>query len=157
MLYLDELSRLPRSIDDDKFFENLISGINRAVLELQQNSLRSEKSRIKAIKDALDKLKADYNNNLVEIEKFEDELGLILELELEDKVRNYLKTEALNDKKMTPMFLNMAKSFNNDSIMVICDQNNSPFTSAQERGKYIADFYKKLYELPGDKPGTLTG
>ena len=157
MLSLDELSRLPRSIDDDEFFEKLISGINQAVLELQQNSLRSEKLRIKVIKDALDKLKAEYNNNRLEIENFEDELGLILEQELEDKVRNYLKTEALNDEKMTPMFLNMAKSFNNDSIMVICDQNNSPFTSAQERGKYIADFYKKLYELPGNKPGTLTG
>ena len=67
-----------------------------------------------------------------------------MEQELEDKVRNYLKTEALNDEKMTPMFLNRAKSFNNDSITVICDQNNIPFSSAHERGKYIANFLQNI-------------
>ena len=157
IMSLDELSRLPRNLDDDEFFEILISKINQAVLKLQQNSLRSEQSRIKIIKSALVQLKNNYNSNRVEIENFEDELGMILELELEDKVRNYLKTEELNDEKMTPMFLNLAKSINNDSVSVICDQNGCQFLNVSDRGTYIAEFYTKLYELPADKPGTLTG
>ena len=91
------------------------------------------------------------------IEDLEDELGLILEAELEDKIRNYIKMESLNQEKMTPTFLNMAKSFTNDSISVICDGDGIPFGTAAERGEFIADFYRNLYEIPAAKPPVLTG
>ena len=157
IMSLDEISRLPRNVEDDEFFEILIRKINKAVLELQCNSTASEKLRINAIKSELNQLKNKYMDNRLLIGDLEDELNCILEAELEDKIRNYIKIESLNDEKMTPAFLNMAKSFTNDSTSVICDGNGSPFKSAGERGEYIADFYRTLYEIPMGKPPVLTG
>ena len=157
IMSLDEISRLPRNIDDDEFFEVLIFKINKAVLDLQCKSVGAEKIRIKFLKSELNQLKKNYIGNRSLIGDLEDELGLILEAELEDKIRNYIKTESLNQEKMTPTFLNMAKSFTNDSISVICDGDGIPFGTAAGRGEFIADFYRNLYEIPAAKPLVLTG
>ena len=87
----------------------------------------------------------------------EDTLNSILEVELEDKVKNYIKTDVINNEKMTPQFLSMAKSFSNDSLSVICNNESVPFNNAAERGLYIKEFYSKLYEIPEDKPANLAG
>ena len=61
IMSLDEISRLPRNVEDDEFFEILIRKINKAVLELQCNSTVSEKLRINAIKSELNQLKKNYS------------------------------------------------------------------------------------------------
>ena len=61
IMSLDEISRLPRNVEDDEFFEILIRKINKAVLELQCNSTASEKLRINAIKSELNQLKKNYS------------------------------------------------------------------------------------------------
>ena len=58
---------------------------------------------------------------------------------------------------MSPRFLSMAKEFTNDSLTVICNDNEIKFNSERERGEYIRQFYARLYELPPDKPANLAG
>ena len=65
-------------------------------------------------------------------------------------MKNYIKWDAINDEKMSPRFLSMAKEFTNDSLSVICNDNEIKFNSERERGEYIRQFYVKLYELPKD-------
>ena len=114
---IDELSNLPKKVDDDKFFEYLAANVNKCVLELQFNSIKSEKKKVKELNGTLSRLKKDYLANQNEILEAEDTLNSILELELEDKVKNYIKTDVINSEKMTPQFLRMAKSFSNDSLL----------------------------------------
>ena len=123
------MAALPKKVDDNEFFEILISTINRCVLELQFSSIQSEKTKIKKITGDLGKLKQNYLDNKELILELEDTLNNILEAELEDKVKNYIKTDAINNEKMTPRFLSMAKEFTNDSLTVICDENDTKFNS----------------------------
>ena len=83
---------------------------------LQFKSIQSEKATVNSLSDTLFRLKKNYDVNRDEILENEDKLNAILDFELEDKVRNYIKLEAVNDEKMTPQFLNMAKAFSNDSL-----------------------------------------
>ena len=114
---IDELSNLPKKVEDEEFFEYLAANINKCVLELQFNSIKSEKKKVKELTGTLSRLKKDYLANRNEILEAEDTLNSILELELEDKVKNYIKTDVINSEKMTPQFLRMAKSFSNDSLL----------------------------------------
>ena len=154
---LEELSAFPKKVDDDVFFEILISNINRCVLGLQFDSVKSEKKKVNKIVSELGQLKRNYLANKDRILEQEDTLNRILEAELEDKVKNYIKSDAINDEKMSPRFLSMAKEFTNDSLTVICNDNEIEFNSERERGEYIRQFYARLYELPPDKPANLAG
>ena len=64
-------------------------------------------------------LKRNYADNNNEIKVIEDTLNSIMEERIRDKAQNYLKDELLNDEKMTPKFLNLAKSINCDSLSVV--------------------------------------
>ena len=58
---------------------------------------------------------------------------------------------------MTPRFLSMAKEFTNDSLTSICNETGSEFASEKDRSEHIRQFYKKLYEIPADKPINRAG
>ena len=87
------------------------------------------KNENKKITGDLGKLKQNYLDNKELILELEDTLNNILEAELEDKVKNYIKTDAINNEKITPRFLSLAKEFTNDSLTVICDENDTKFNS----------------------------
>ena len=67
------------------------------------------------------------------------------DLELRAEIENLRNFEYLNDEKITPYFVSLAKSnkatATTDSI---CDDEGNPFNSAVERNNYVRNFYASL-------------
>ena len=100
IMQVDELENLPRTIDDDDFFEKLVGAINKHVLLLQAKSSENEHSTEKGLSSWLLLLKRNYVDNSNEIKVIEDTLNSIMEERIRDKAQNYLKDELLNDSKI---------------------------------------------------------
>jgi exonuclease III len=145
---LDTLSNMPKKIDDDEFFEKLIKVSNNAVLTLQKRSLFEETASKRNLVKKLDTLKGDFTANIEEIKLVENRISTIIEGELQDKISNYLKTDILNNEKITPKFLNLAKSRVADNLSQIKRDDGTDFANSKERSNHIRDFYKNLYRKP---------
>ncbi len=154
----DVLQRYPRKCDDDKFFELLIDYTNRATFNLQDKSNRAEKIVRNRLLDQLKTLnKQDrYLGSMPTIIEIENKLNEMEERENADKVVNYLKSEVLNREKITPHFLRLAKTLNNESLEKIRKDDGSPFLNKKERESHIVNFYKNLYSLPNRMPADFT-
>jgi hypothetical protein len=65
------------------------------------------------------------------------------------EIENLSSFEYLNDEKITPYFVNLAKcntaTATTDSI---CDSDGSPFASAKLRNEFVRNFYADLYHIP---------
>ncbi len=97
-----------------------------------------------------------YDNNFAQIQEIENRLNLLDEKINADKVVNYLKSDVLNNEKITPHFLRLAKTLSSDSLEKIRNTNGEPFAKKKDREKHIVDFYRKLYSLPNDMPADFT-
>jgi hypothetical protein len=98
----------------------------------------------------------EFNDNFDKIQVLENRLNQLEERINSDKVMNYLKTTVLNDEKITPQFLRLAKTLHTDSLEKICKDNGEPFTCKKDREKHIVEFYKKLYSLPENMPADFS-
>jgi hypothetical protein len=72
------------------------------------------------------------------------------------EIENCSSFEYLNDEKITPYFVSLAKcntaSATTDSI---CDENGNPFGSPELRNNYVRNFYANLYKIPeGQEPAS---
>ena len=94
-------------------------------------------------------LKLEYSrNNLIILEK-ERGLSDLLELELKEELSHIKAFERLNDEKITPHFLNMAKkSTESADLSCICDNNGTDFKTVEDRQDFISGFFKNLYRKP---------
>jgi hypothetical protein len=155
----DYIQRQPRNVDDDLFFEELIIITNKATMNLQNLSRKAENVYKNKLLANLAELRASGGllRNREEIVEIERNLNAIEEKINRDKVDNYLKHEILNNEKITPRFLRLAKTINTDSLGKIRDSNGRIFQSKRERGEFITDFYRQLYKVPDSMPADFTG
>jgi hypothetical protein len=63
-----------------------------------------------------------------------------------------LKSDILDNEKITPHFLRLAKTINSDSLEKIRNFDGTIFKTKTDREAYIVDFYRKLYSLPENMP-----
>ena len=155
----DILQLQERYVPDDVFFENLIENTRKAALSLQKNQSIAECSEKNRLLASLLILKrgGGLEANFEAICELEAKLNLIEERINSDKVQNYLKTDVINDEKITPYFLRMAKTINNDSLSKIVQPNGDIFVTNKERERYIHAFYNDLYSMPGGAAANLDG
>ncbi len=123
------LQQYPRQCDDDVFFERLIESTSNAAFKLQQMVSIAENSERKNLLENLRVLKRGngYVANFQEILETESKLNEIEERTNADKVVNYLKTDVLENEKITPHFLRIAKTVSNDSLEKIRKDDGSVF------------------------------
>ena len=145
---IDELEVLPRSVEDDIFFEELNRNVNRSILQLQLSGNIREKEKIKKLSNKLIDLKVRFEDNIVEIRIIEEDLNSILEREVEDKVQNYIKDDIILNEKMTPQFLRLAKNNKSEPMSCIKNGDGIKFNSINDRGEYIRSFFEQLYTVP---------
>ncbi len=69
----------------------------------------------------------DYNVNFEEIQELENRLNILEERINVDKAANFLKTTILNDEKITPHFLRLAKTLHTDSLEKICNEKGAGY------------------------------
>jgi Reverse transcriptase (RNA-dependent DNA polymerase) len=146
---LEFFQGLPKSCDDDIFFEALITKVKTCVLGAQQkiyNVINAKKVRLTK---RLNQLKTDYLSNKNEIFRVEQELANHLEKLLRDEVENMGIFTRLNNEKITPYFVNLAKQISgSDSTDIIADGTGTTFENKEANEKYITDFYSDLYKNP---------
>ena len=149
---LNEIELMPRGCDDDSFFELLSANINKNVLCLQGKILCAEQKLRKSLSAELAELKGDFTGNYADICRLEKILNDSYEAEIADKVQNYMKYDIVNNEKMTPRFLRMAKTLSAGNLSSIRDGAGVAFVDAVAREDYIVKFYEDLYKLPPQAP-----
>ena len=128
-----------------------------------QNFLEKFKARAKSdLIQQLDAAKKNWNkNNTSETEKIcslETRLQMISEKEISLELENSPLFEHLNNEKMSSTFLKLAKVSEKDaSLSDICNNDNNPFQSKDDRNKFITDFYKNLYKDENRAEGSFEG
>jgi hypothetical protein len=66
--------------------------------------------------------------------------------------------EILNNEKITPVFLKLAKSTNSGAQMAdICRDTGEPFEHDSERKAYITDYFSTCYKVPSEHPNSVVG
>jgi hypothetical protein len=132
----------PLTISDDLFIECLVNGIKNETISYQtfikKNTNKNRSALLKKI-EALKSEGINFDNRLLELESL---LNKQLDLELRAEIENLSSYEYLNDEKITPYFVSLAK--NNKataSTDTICDDNGNAFINAADRNQYVREFY----------------
>jgi hypothetical protein len=72
-----------------------------------------------------------------------------VDLELKDELALIKKFERLNDEKITPYFLKLAKTPESGSTLSEIKNNDDQiFENQKERHSYMTGFYRDLYKKP---------
>jgi hypothetical protein len=144
LLYNFELN-----ITDDLFLEVLINNFRNDVTSNQDFIFKFKKREKVALSNDLRVARAENDSDL--IDSLEDKLSRLNEQEIRDRLQSSCLYEHLNNEKMTPLFLNLAKiSKGSASLSDILQPGGAAFETDRDRKKYILDFYETLYENNSD-------
>jgi hypothetical protein len=125
--------------------------LKNASLSFQSNFYKIKNTQKNRIRSEIRVLKENYNANCDEIFEKELQLSNIVEIELKEELSQVKNFECLNDEKITPHFLKLAKTLTqSDSLEIICNDNGAPFDSFDERSSHIHRYYKSLYKKSMD-------
>jgi hypothetical protein len=146
---LEFFENLALDCDDDVFFEIFVIILKNASLSFQSNFYRTKNRQKNRIRSEILILKENFNANCDEIFEKELQLSEIIELELKEELSQIKNFERLNDEKITPYFLKLAKTpTQSESLETICDDDGVPFDSNVERSLHIHRYYKSSYKKP---------
>jgi exonuclease III len=146
---LQFFENLDLTAQPDTFFETLAITLKNEALSFQSHFYNSKNATKKSLRDQIKNLKSNYVQNRDIIFDLEMQLSTIVELELKEELSTIKNFERLNDEKITPFFLKLAKKpETNDSLTQITDDNNAPYASDEERVHSIYSFYRDLYSVP---------
>ncbi len=143
----DFLNSLNLSCNRDVFLEILIMSIKNSCLSYQHNLFKIKKIQKSRLVKKIDNLKLNFNANVGEILRTERELDRIIELELREEVLKMKKFERLNNEKITPYFLSLAKQPDvTYKLSEITKEDGSPFETCIEQNEYIRGYYADTYK-----------
>jgi len=146
---LDFFEELPLECSDVVFFETLAMILKNATLSFQSSFYKTKNCQKNRIRNELKNLKEEYVVNSNSIFEKERLLSDINELELKEELSLIKNFERLNDEKITPYFLRLAKSSSQtESLEVVCKDDGDIFDTAQDRHSYIHKYYRDLYDAP---------
>jgi hypothetical protein len=154
---LDFFENLESTVSDDVFFETLAITLKNEALSFQSSFYRSKNAEKKNLRDQIKLLKQDYLTNKDLIFDYESRLTTIIDLELKEELSSIKNFERLNDEKITPYFLKLAKTpESSESLTSIKDDNNIPYLTEKEREESIYKFYSDLYKKPDVQDNNMT-
>jgi hypothetical protein len=129
----------------DIFLEVLMGNIRNVLISFQVWIQKIKSAKVCALSKQLIELKKNFAENCDEIFRKEEELCRIKEVELATKVGEIKLFENLHNEKPSPLFLNLIKRKNCDSLSGIRAENGSEFDSAEEREEHIVRHFEKIY------------
>jgi hypothetical protein len=164
---VSEIRRLMREYPIELLYNFDLSVGDDIFLEVLLNNFRNDVTSYQAF---INKFKFDIKNQLTskiryacetenwtEADLLEDKLTKLNEQILRDRLTNSNLFDILNNEKMTPMFLKLAKiSTNQGSLSEIKDDNGVAFSDSEKREKYIFETYQKQYGTPPPRLLTWT-
>jgi exonuclease III len=146
--HIDYLESLALTCDNKSFFETLVMSVKNVTLSTQQFFYKIKNKTKDTIKKQLKTLKQNYIGNQGDIFRLEARLSRIVDSELGEEINLNRNFEKLNDEKITPYFMSLAKQSGTDALLSdIRNDNGTDFIDSNERENYITDYYKDLYRV----------
>jgi hypothetical protein len=148
-LYQTNFENETLAIEDDLFLENLINSVRNEVLSLQRFLSIRKNAEKKSLSSKLFDLKSNFSPNFDRISVIEHKLTAIQDFELKCEIEKFKHYELLNNERITPDFVWLAKSLNTDySLKDICRDDGRPFACDKERKEFIRSYYADIYKKP---------
>jgi hypothetical protein len=141
----DLLDDIQISCEQDIFLEVLMGNIRNVLISFQAWLQKIKGARVAAISKNLQNLKLNYVNNQEEIFRLESTLCAIRDEDLAAKIADIKLFDNLHNEKPSPLFLNLIKRKNNDSLSEIRSDNGSEFATEEERESHIVGHFEKIY------------
>jgi hypothetical protein len=136
-------------LSDDIFLETLINNIRNECISYQIFLSKTVLASTKYITDKLKALKTSYVTNEVEISTLEKKLDEIVDNQLRNRLEATQNFEILQNEKITPFFLNLAKGNKADaSLTDLLDDDGNPFRTDTDFKEHIRQFYQNIYKKP---------
>jgi hypothetical protein len=133
------------NLADDIFLETLINNIRNECVSYQIFLAKTITESTKNIKDRLKDLKSNYVENEIEIISLEKKLDGIIDNVLRNRLEATSNFEILQNEKITPFFLNLAKGSKAEaSLSDLLDNDGNPFRSDNEMKEHVRKFYQKI-------------
>jgi hypothetical protein len=121
--------------------------VKNTALSVQNSFYKIKAMSKEKLKKKLARLKSEYVANQDEIFTLEVRLSRIVETELKDELALVRNFEKLNDEKITPYFMALAKQSAPDAILSdIRDTDGREFIDCVDREQYITSYYSQLYK-----------
>jgi exonuclease III len=144
---LESLENRNISCERDTFLEVLIIGVKNSALAHQHNFFKVKNAKKKCLDKRICNLKLDFNANSGEILRLERELDNLIEMDLREEILKMKHFESLNNEKITPYFLGLAKRpQNSESLSDINRDDGTPFDNRNVRSDYIKSYYENIYK-----------
>jgi exonuclease III len=151
---LDLLQTLELSCPRDIFLETLIFSVKNSSLAHQHDFFKIRNAKRKKMENKITALKKDFTANAGEILRCERDLNKVAEDEMREEILKMHDFEQLNNEKITPYFLSLAKRPHYpESLCDVNKDDGSQFESKQERDQFIRDYFANTYKK---LPDTVT-
>jgi hypothetical protein len=148
---IEQLQLLEINCSKDVFLETLIMAVKNSSLSHHHSFFKIRNARKKFLEKQLAILKQNFNANSGEILRCECDLNRAVEEETREEILKMRDFEQLNNEKITPYFLSLAKRPHcADNLGDIVKDDGSPFVSKQERDSYIKEHFASTYRRVPD-------
>ena len=148
-LNIAELQELPLVTDMATFTESLLFSIKNDVCSFQHFVAIKKNELSKSVLDSLNREKNKSPPDVGALKNLEKILLNINEAELKLEVEKSPLYEFINNEKITPEFLKLAKATRAESRLAdIKKADGSDFVSHAERNEYIVQYFANIYKKP---------
>ena len=140
------------SCEDDIFLEILLNNIRNEVTGYQHFIYKTKTGLKSDLLKDYEILKNSQDPDNQKLSSIESRLDLLSESEITDDLRKYNIFDILNQEKITPAFLQLAKIGQKEaSLDEVCNETGEQFPTPEERNSYITDYYRNVYS-PKPRP-----
>ncbi len=137
------------NITVDSFLETLINNIRNNCIGYQIFLGKTVKNSTGSISKSLTELKMEYLRNQSQIDALQRKLNDIIDNSLRCKLEATSNFEILNNERITPHFLNLAKGSKSEaSLSDLRDDNGELFSSNDHMKECVRNYYQNLYRKP---------
>jgi exonuclease III len=148
---LEALANYETVPEPDIFLEVLLNNVRNEVCSFQAFFCKEKNMEMQSALKNLVELKKDYSGNAEAIKNLENKITIINEENLKIELEKYAVFEYLNNEKISPKFLSLARGNKNEANLTqICDAEGNKFPDPDSRKKYINDYFAGIYRsVPG--------
>ncbi len=144
---LEVLQNMEINCDRATFLEILIMAVKNSSLAHQHNFFKIRNAKRISLENKIRNLKKNFDANSGEVLRAERSLNAIVESDAREEILKMKNFEHLNNEKITPYFLALAKKpQNSETLTEIVKDDGSLFDTSRERDTYIRDYFAGTYK-----------
>ncbi len=147
---IEALQMYDLSCNRSVFLEILIIAIKSSSLSHQHDFFKIKNAKKKYLETKIKNLKKDFQNNIAEILRTERELNRVADDEMREEVLRMRNFEYLNNEKITPYFLSLAKKpQHSEDLLNVCDVQYPPKKLRRHKKlrRFFNDFLQHMQKL----------